>query len=86
MYGGRDRGSFIIWQIIPLTGIRSFYAAVGDSFGFAYFAVVGKIKKYAQNGKTRSLAAIMEEDYPLLAEIRKYSKADYEHAKSFESV
>lgn len=41
----------------------------------------GKIKQYALTGKDRSLDAIMQEDYPLLAEIRKYAKADYTHAK-----
>lgn len=58
------------------------YAAAGGLItDLLILLLFGKIKKYAQNGKTRSLAAIMEEDYPLLAEIRKYSKADYEHAK-----
>lgn len=40
-----------------------------------------RIKQYAFSGKSRSLEEIMREDYPLLAEIRSYSKTDYRHAK-----
>ena len=63
------------------------YAAAGGLItDLLILLLFGKIKKYTQNGKTRSLAAIMEEDYPLLAEIRKYSKADYEHAKKVSNL
>ena len=58
------------------------YAGVGGVItDLLILLLFGKISQYALTGKERSLDAIMKEDYPLLAEIRQYSKTDYEHAK-----
>lgn len=40
-----------------------------------------KIDQYTSENKHRGLEEITNEDYPLVQEIKKYSKADYNHAK-----